>query len=215
MKITRKWTVVFFYTIAIFVITPYLPQWIRVASSRWSSSSVSRFVLVVEIALALLISILAVGSLIQKKKKSVLFLISMGGIFLLSFLIYKLIPNPYEFTHLPEYAILSMLLVWALGNKKVMRTSTKKEKKLRLTISKNPYFLSAMITGLIGTVDEIYQYFLPNRYFTWYDILLNILGGILGLLIFWRIKRWKKETGNFFWRHCFLRRSLIFKAKRV
>jgi len=46
-----------------------------------------------------------------------------------------------------------------------------------------------MVTGLIGTADEIYQYFLPNRYFTLYDIFLNILGGILGLLIFWGIKK--------------------------
>ena len=188
-KISRKWIVVFFYTVAIFVFTPYLPQLISIASSRWASSSVARFVLVVEIALALLISILAVRFLIQKKKKSALFLFSVGGIFLLSFLIYQFIPNPYEFTHLPEYAILSILIVWVLDKKEIKSTSAKKEKNTRLTISKNPYFLSAMITGIIGTGDEIYQYFLPNRYFTWYDILLNILGGILGLLIFWGIKR--------------------------
>jgi hypothetical protein len=189
MKITRKWTVVFFYTVGIFVVTPYLPQLIRVASSRWASSSVSRFVLVVEIAIALLILILAVGFLIQKKKKSAFFLIYVGGIFLLSFIIYQFIPNPYEFTHLPEYAILSILIIWALDKEKLKSTDAKKEKNIRRTISKNPYFLSAMITGLIGTVDEIYQYFLPNRYFTLYDIFLNILGGILGLLIFWRIKK--------------------------
>ncbi len=189
MKITRKWTVVFFYTVAIFVATPYLPQLISIASSRWASSSVSRFVLVVEIALALLISILAVRFLIQKKKKSALFLISIGGIFLLSFILYRFIPNPYEFTHLPEYAILSILIVWTLDREKLKSIDAKKEKKLKLTISKNPYFLSAVITGVIGTTDEIYQYFLPNRFFTWYDILLNILGGILGLLIFWGIKR--------------------------
>ncbi len=189
MKITRKWTVVFFYTVAIFVITPYLPQLISIASSRWASSSVSRFVLVIEIALALLISILAVRFLIQKKRKSALFLVSIGGIFLLSFILYRFIPNPYEFTHLPEYAILSILIVWTLDKEKLKSTDAKKEKNIKLTISKNPYFLSAIITGIIGAVDEIYQYFLPNRYFTWYDILLNILGGILGLLIFWGIKR--------------------------
>jgi len=188
MKISRRWTVVFFYTVALFVLTPYLPQLISIASSRWASSSVSRFVLFVEIALALLISILAARFLIQKKKKSALFLISIGGIFLLSFILYRFIPNPYEFTHLPEYAILSILIVWAL-DKKLKRADTKKEKNIRLTISKNPYFLSAIITGIIGAVDEIYQYFLPNRYFTWYDIFLNILGGVLGLLIFWGIKK--------------------------
>lgn len=189
MKITRKWTVVFFYTVAIFVITPYLPQLISIASSQWTSSSVSRFVLVVEIAIALLILILAVGFLIQKKKKSALFLISMGGIFLLSFIIYKFIPNPYEFTHLPEYAILSILIVQALNKEKLKSTDAKKAKNIRNAIGKNLYFLSGIITGLIGTVDEIYQYFLPNRHFTLYDIFLNILGGILGLLIFWVMKR--------------------------
>ena len=189
MKISRKWALVFFYTVAIFVVTPYLPQLISTASSRWASSSVSRFVLVVEIIIAFLILILAFRFLIQKKKKSALFFISMGGIFLLSFIIYQFIPNPYEFTHLPEYAILSILIVWALDKEKLKSTDAKKEKNIRHTISKNPYFLSAMLTGLIGTVDEIYQYFLPNRFFTLYDILLNILGGILGLLIFWRIKK--------------------------
>ena len=189
MKITRKWTVVFFYTVAIFVFTPYLPQLISIASSWWASSSVSRFVLVVEIALALLILIFSVRFLIQKKKKSALFLISIGGIFLLSFILYRFIPNPYEFTHLPEYAILSILIVWTLDKEKLKSTDAKKEKNIKLTLSKNPYFLSAIITGIIGAVDEIYQYFLPNRYFTLYDIFLNILDGILGLLIFWRIKK--------------------------
>ncbi|TET60292.1 MAG: hypothetical protein E3J47_07065 [Candidatus Stahlbacteria bacterium] len=189
MKTSSKWAIVCIYTLVLFIVTPYLPQLIRSASSRWTSSSVSRFVLVVEIALALLISILAVRFLIQKKKKSALFLISIGGIFLLSFILYRFIPNPYEFTHLPEYAILSILIVWTLDKEKSKGTDAKKEKNIRLTISKNPYFLSAIITGLIGTVDEIYQYFLPNRFFNLYDIFLNILGGILGLLIFWRIKR--------------------------
>jgi len=189
MKITRKWTVVFFYTVAIFVVTPYLPQLISIASSRWASSRVSRFVLIVEIAIALLISILAVRFLLQKKKKSALFLLSTGAIFLLSFLIYQFIPNPYEFTHLPEYAILSILIIWALDKEKLKSGDAKKEKNIALTINKNLYFLSAMITGLIGTVDEIYQYFLPNRYFTLYDIFLNILGGILGLLIYWGLKK--------------------------
>ena len=143
--------------------------------------------------MALLILILAVWYLIHRRRKSALFLVSVGGIFLLSFIIYQFIPNPYEFTHLPEYAILSILIIWALDKEKLKRTDAKKEKNIRLTISKNPYFLSAFITGIIGSADEIYQYFLPNRYFTWYDIFLNILGGILGLLVFWGIKRKKNN----------------------
>lgn len=189
MKISRKWALVFFYTVAIFVLTPYLPQLISTASSRWSSSGVSHFVLGVEIAIALLILILALEFLIHRRKKSALFLISVGGIFLLSFIIYQLIPNPYEFTHLPEYAILSMLIIRALDKEKVKSKSAEKEENVKSAIIKNSYFLSTMVTGIIGTGDEIYQYFLPNRFFTLYDIFLNILGGILGLLIYWRIRK--------------------------
>ena len=187
MKISRKWTVVLLYSVGIFVVTPFLPQIIQAASSRWSSLGVSCFVLAVEIAIALLILIFAVGSLARRRKKSALFFVSVGGIFLLSFFFYQLIPNPYEFTHLPEYAILSMFIVRALDKEKYKSTGSEKEKNIKSAIIKNPYFLSGIVTGIIGTVDEIYQYVLPNRHFTWYDILLNILGGILGLLIFWGI----------------------------
>ena len=189
MKTSGKWTIVCVYTIGIFVVTPYLPQLIQAATSRWSSSGVSRFVLGVEIAIALLILILALEFLIHRRKKSALFLISVGGIFLLSFIIYQLIPNPYEFTHLPEYAILSMLIIRALDKEKVRSKSAEKEENVKSAIIKNSYFLSAMATGIIGTGDEIYQYFLPNRFFTLYDIFLNILGGILGLLIYWRTRK--------------------------
>ena len=189
MKSWGKWAIVCVYIIGIFVVTPYLPRLIRFASSRWSSSGVSRFVLGVEIAIALLTLTAAVGFIIHRRKKAAIFLISVGGIFLLSFLIYQLIPNPYEFTHLPEYAILSMLIVRALDKAKIKSTGAEKERNLKSLIIKNPYFLSAKVTGIIGTVDEIYQYFLPNRFFTLYDVFLNILGGILGLLVFWGIKR--------------------------
>ena len=189
MKISGKWIIVCIYTIGIFIVTPYLPQLIRSASSRWSSSGVSRFVLGVEIAIALLILILALEFLIHRRKKSALFLISVGGIFLLSFVIYQLIPNPYEFTHLPEYAILSILIIRAMDKEKVRSKNAEKEENAKSAIIKNSYFLSAMATGIIGTGDEIYQYLIPNRFFTLYDIFLNILGGILGLLIYWRIRK--------------------------
>jgi len=51
------------------------------------------------------------------------------------------------------------------------------------------YFRSAAITGALGAIDELYQGLLPSRYFTWYDILLNVIGGLLGLTILWGIIR--------------------------
>jgi hypothetical protein len=69
------------------------------------------------------------------------------------------------------------------------KISKSKERDRKFGIIKNSYFLSGSITGVIGVVDEIYQYFLPSRFITLYDIFLNILGGILGLLVFWGTKR--------------------------
>ena len=189
MKISAKWVVVGVYTIGIFAATPFLPDLVRLASSRWSSKGVSRFVLSVEISIALLFLVLAAGLLIYGKKRSFLFLTSMVGIFLLSLILYQFLPNPYEFTHLPEYAVLSMLIIWALDKKKARNTHPEKEKIKKSSVINNPYLLSAFATGIVGTGDEIYQHFLPNRFFTVYDIFLNVLGGILGLLVFWGIKR--------------------------
>lgn len=200
MKISGKWLLVFFYIIAIFIITPYLPNLIQFASSRWSSEGAKRFVLSVEIIIAFLILALGIILLFYRRKKSALFFfISIGGIFLTSFVLYLFLPNPYEFTHLPEYAILSILIMRALdkdrGNDPVREIiagkgrSKEKEENIKSGMVKNSYFLSGMVTGIIGTGDEIYQHFLPNRFFTWYDIFLNTLGGILGLLIFWGMKK--------------------------
>lgn len=185
MKLSKKWGLVCSYTVGIFIISPYLPQLIRAATSRWSSSRVSRLVLGLEIAIALAVLSLAVGFLIRRRKKSTIFLISVGCILLLSLVIYQFIPNPYEFTHLPEYAILSILILRAKDSGKDKYPGTKQEKKLHHGIFKNPYLLSGLITGVVGTGDEVYQHFLPGRFYDWHDVFLNILGGILGLLIFW------------------------------
>jgi len=173
-----KWALVVLYIIGIFVFTPYLPNLIQFASSRWSKTKVPHFVLGMEIFLALLVLICVIVFLKFRRNKYLYFLLSYGGILLLAFIIYQFLPNPYEFTHLPEYAVLSALIMNAMGKKERKSSSIKK-----------PYLLSGSITGVIGIIDEIYQYFLPRRYCTIYDIFLNILGGILGLLVFWGTRR--------------------------
>lgn len=180
MKIAWKWVFALIYAIIIFIITPYLPNLIRDASSRWSIEELKQFVLIIEIIVVFFLLFLGIILFISRRKKSaILFLICIGGIFLLSFILYSFLPNPYEFTHLPEYAILSIL---------IMRAWDKNKDKIN-TLAKNSYFLSGLLTGIIGTGDEIYQHFLSNRTFTWYDIFLNVLGGILGLLVYWVIKK--------------------------
>lgn len=198
MNISGRWVSALLYVIAIFIITPYLPRLIQLASSRWSSETTNRFVLNVEIIIALLLFALGIIPLIYKKKRTALFFIlSIGGIFLTSFVLYYFLPNPYEFTHLPEYAILSILIKRAFNKNKgrcwdsarEIGKRTEKEETKKSGIMKNFYFLSGTITSVIGIGDEIYQHFLPGRVFTSYDIFLNTLGGILGLLIYWGMKK--------------------------
>ena len=177
MDMFRRWLPPILYTAGIIIVTPFLPDLIRGASSRWSSPGVSCFVLKVEIFLAAFVLAFSIFLFFFRKYKSFFPILSLSSIFLLSFLIYQYVPNPYEFTHLPEYAVLSVLLLKAVAGK-----------KRKSFLTRSPYLLSVSITGAIGLIDEVYQHFLPNRYFTVYDVFLNVLGGIIGLLICWGIK---------------------------
>ena len=165
------------YSLGIIIATPYLPALIRFANSRWSSASVSKFVLAVEILIAIVMLLLTIAVYKKKKGRVWFFLFPVCGIILISILLYHYLPNPYEFTHFPEYAILSFLMKKALDEKRDGKRN------------RNSYVKSGVLTGVIGVGDEIYQHFLPGRFFTWYDVFLNFAGGILGLTVYWGLKK--------------------------
>jgi ABC-type xylose transport system permease subunit len=173
--------VVYGYLLIILIATPYLPLLIRWASSRWPAESISGFVLGVEVCIGILLIVSAGAILSYNRRKFPSFILIIGGLIAFSSLFYLIIPNPYELTHLPEYAILGMLILYAVKGRDRRRREKENETYL--------YFRSAMITGVLGTIDELYQGILPLRYFTWYDVFLNGIGGLLGLTIFWGIVR--------------------------
>lgn len=160
--------------------TPLLNDLIRVASEKWSSDGVSRFVFWVELALAAVVLIIAVAVFFCSRKKFGPFLLSIGLIFIASYIFFRIVPNPYELTHYPEYAVLSML---------IFRAVDLKNGRKKLFGIGNPYLSAGLFTALVGMADEIFQYFLPDRSFIWYDILLNAVGGIIGLLLIWGLKK--------------------------
>ncbi|MBN1689265.1 MAG: VanZ family protein [Candidatus Omnitrophica bacterium] len=43
--------------------------------------------------------------------------------------------------------------------------------------------LAGLGCALVGTVDEVLQYFIPRRFFQWSDIYLNAVSGVLGLAL--------------------------------
>jgi len=178
---TIRWLMVYGYLLILIVATPYLPLLIRQASAWWPTKSISAFVFVVEMCIGVFLIFLVARIFFVNRKKFTLSVLAISGIILFTSIFYLIIPNPYELTHLPEYAILSILLLNAIQGDKQKNGKKVHENSL--------YFRSALITGFIGAADEIYQGIIPLRHFTWYDIFLNGVGGILGLIVFWTIIR--------------------------
>lgn len=183
--LTPRWLVVYGYLLIVLIATPYLPLLIQWASTRWPAASISNFVLSVEISIGVLLIISAGAIFFFNIRKFPRFFLIIVALITFSSIFYLITPNPYELTHLPEYAILGILVVRA-----IKETEGRRREKMNET---SLYLQSAVITCALGAIDELYQGILPSRFFTWYDILLNGIGGLLGLTIFWGIRREKKQ----------------------
>ena len=59
--------------------------------------------------------------------------------------------------------------------------------------TKRPHILSIVICFVYAIFDEIHQYFVPNRYCSLKDIMIDTSGAIVGILLCYTIyKKWKK-----------------------
>ncbi len=216
---TPRWLAVYGYLLIVLIATPYLPLLIKWSNSWWPAGSIPIFVLGVEISIGALLIISAGAIIFYNRRKFAFFILIIGGLITSASLFYLIIPNPYELTHLPEYAILGILILHAIkagerrSREKVNETYFYPVRRLSSSVqrwygrqswvwnrfkvlskpSNRVYFRSAVITGGLGTIDELYQGVLPLRYFTWYDILLNGLGGVLGLTLVWGISREREK----------------------
>lgn len=79
--------------------------------------------------------------------------------------------------HFTEYAALGAFIMYAIWDKW-------KEHKA-------PIILPELIAMLYATTDEIHQYFVPGRYGTWTDVLIDSAGALTGILIYLLIYRKK------------------------
>ena len=176
-----RWLAVYGYLLVVLIATPYLPSLIQWACLRWPAELISAFVLGVAISIGILLIVSAGAVFFLNPRKLFLFILIIGGLIAFAGLFYLIIPNPYELTHLPEYAILGILVIQAAKGGKAKNKDNMHETYL--------YFQSAILIGALGAIDELYQGFLPSRYFIWYDVLLNGIGGLLGLTVFWGLNR--------------------------
>lgn len=80
--------------------------------------------------------------------------------------------SPEEAVHFLEYGILAVLL----------------HRALRPTVPDAFVFIAGALAGaLIGTVDEVIQWFSPGRFWDWRDIVLNAGAGAFIQFALWRI----------------------------
>jgi len=179
--VARRWLVVYGYLVVLLIATPTLPLVINWARARWQSESVAGFVLGVEIVIGVALILLAGAIFFLNRRRFVWSIFLIGAVVAASGLFFFLNPNPYELTHVPEYALLSLLIMGAMREKEAKTGNTIHGLAL--------YVRTAVIIMALGAVDELYQGALPQRYFNVYDIFLNTAGGILGLTIFWGLKR--------------------------
>jgi VanZ family protein len=85
--------------------------------------------------------------------------------------------------HLIEYAILAMLLWRAVYRGTNLQTTT------------SILFLSVWITAtLVAATDEFYQSFVPTRTASQNDVIIDIGGATLGLMICWTFTRRKSAA---------------------
>jgi hypothetical protein len=92
---------------------------------------------------------------------------------------YSLRRSPEEAVHFIEYGLLAILL----------------HRALRPTIPGSLLFVAGALVGaLIGTVDEVIQWFSPNRFWDWRDIGLNAGAGAIVQFALWRLRPPRPEV---------------------
>ena len=129
-------------------------------------SSLGKEVLSITVNTILIItSVLVIFLFIKKRRKLMPIVLPL----IIAIIFIKMIERPEERIHFLEYGILGFLVFKAIG------------KEIKQII------LALIFIILIGSIDEFIQYLLPNRVGDVRDIIMNSIGGIIGLWLgrFW------------------------------
>jgi hypothetical protein len=108
----------------------------------------------------------------------------MGTILLCAVLVYAVLyiaPNPNKEIHVPEYIVMSWLLVMALSIDYQ---------------GKGIAILVCISAPLLGIVDELLQGIHPNRYYGWEDMGMNSIAALIGVLLFLGLRNEPQGTWN-------------------
>ena len=171
----RLWTLIIIYVLFIYVSLPFFPAFISVLRSLISKELLNLLSLVLSISFFLLLSVW----IYNKKYKAKQFLLIISPLLLLTYLSLSL-DVWVERIHFIEYAVLGLLISRAVDVRTLLGI-----------------IYSGCLITLFGAVDEIIQWFLPNRVGDMRDVTMNSFGGLSGLWL-----------GRFlYWEQHFLKRN--------
>ena len=170
----RLWVIIIIYVLFIYVSLPFFPAFISTLRGFISKELLNLLSLVLSISFFLLLSVW----IYKKKYKLNQFILIISPLLLLTYLSLSL-DVWVERIHFVEYAVLGLLISRAVN----VRTL-------------NGIIYTGCLVTLIGAVDEIIQWFLPNRVGDMRDVIMNSVGGFSGLwlgrFLFWEQQLLKK-----------------------
>jgi len=171
----RLWILILVYVLFIYVSLPFFPAFISTLRGFIPKELLNLLSLVVTISFFLLLT----SWIYNKKYKAKQFILIISPILLLTYLSISL-DVWVERIHFVEYAVLGLLISRAVNVKTLQRI-----------------IYTGCLVSLIGAVDEIIQWFLPNRVGDMRDVFMNSVGGLSGLwlgrFLFWEQKLLKKN----------------------
>ena len=170
----RLWLLIIVYVLFIYVSLPFFPAFISTLRGFISKELLNLLSLVLSISFFLLLSVW----IYNKKYKLKQFLLIISPLLLLTYLSLSL-DVWVERIHFIEYAVLGLLISRAIDVRTLHRI----------------IYTGCLVT-LIGAIDEIIQWFLPNRVGDMRDVFMNSVGGLSGLwlgrFLFWEQQLLKK-----------------------
>lgn len=160
------WAVILFYIALTYVTLGYMPTlWNKINAFFGGKGVVAQYIIYSIVGISVFIYMLLVKKERSIRRCLLFFLFSI--IFLI---MVKLEKNPGEKIHMAQYGLLGVLLYNTL--------------KIDFDrFGRKLYLYAFIICLIVGAFDEVIQWILPNRCFTWHDVFINGLSGIITLLI--------------------------------
>ena len=171
----RIWILIIIYVLFIYVSLPFFPSFINTLRSFISKEFLNIFSLVLNFLFFLMLSVWVY----KKQYKAKQFILIISPLLLLMYLSLSL-DVWVERIHFVEYAFLGLLISRAVN-----------------VLNLRGIIYTCCLISLIGAVDEIIQWFLPNRVGDMRDVFMNSIGGLSGLwlgrFLFWEQNLLKKN----------------------